>query len=608
MLNMSYYPDDTILSSISISSENDYYKQTDIEDSTSTNSYILNYNNNTPSLSDATIYDATSIIENIDNIEILPDSTGMISLVIHDNQMKHYCNELCTDNYKYKLDDFEFIISGYVNAEQNESAIFIYKYKNIINNNIIYDYVLNESGNFLYNNLLQDVIEKEEFTGYVDQQYFPDYTLKCIDSSNNIFYYKIHLIDLEYSQGNVVSSTFYDMTSVEYNNYNDDIQHSCKNLPVLLKSNKFKKELDLLRNDFKKIHIIFNIKNQSSTDNIRIDNNKLYFNQYMGCKFILELNINNINSLVNDKEYYLNRGAYLKYSSTELESYYAGDKEKILFNINSIGFDYVDADYDRSLLKSNNYITDNNYIPLELYKDRSNLLSVTLKDIRDSKTFTLLKDIKLSLMRQLYIYNQYSPSYNVSKITNISINNFKYNYASERTDFTSLDINNYYIVSKKFNSNNINTTAIHTSDITTVFNLLEDSLGINVFQRKVNQFNSILYIKYKQHIMHNYLYRYIGNNKIDLIINNIVLSITYFDYTNKFLKVMLFKPEEEKLINSYIDNENNITYMYNISGVDILKINNIYNKNEVDKYYSDETTNNNYYLPEDVIHITNNKK
>lgn len=108
--------------------------------------------------------------------------------------------------------------------------------------------------------------------------------------------------------------------------------------------------------------------------------------------------------------------------------------------------------------------------------------------------------------------------------------------------------------------------------------------------------------------MHNYLYRYIGNNKIDLIINNIVLSITYFDYTNKFLKVMLFKPEEEKLINSYIDNENNITYMYNISGVDILKINNIYNKNEVDKYYSDETTNNNYYLPEDVIHITNNKK
>jgi len=67
------------------------------------------------------------------------------------------------------------------------------------------------------------VIEKEEFTGYVDIEYFPEYTLKCTDSSNNIFYYKMHLIDLEYSQGNIISSTFYDMTSTEYDNYNTDI-------------------------------------------------------------------------------------------------------------------------------------------------------------------------------------------------------------------------------------------------------------------------------------------------------------------------------------------------------------------------------------------------
>jgi len=117
MLNMTYYPDNDLLSAIFVSLKNDDYKQTNIDDSTSTDSYVLNYNNNTPSLSDSTIYDITSTVINVDNIEILPDSTAIISMVIHDDRMKHYCNDLCNDDYKYKLDDFNFIISGYVNAE-----------------------------------------------------------------------------------------------------------------------------------------------------------------------------------------------------------------------------------------------------------------------------------------------------------------------------------------------------------------------------------------------------------------------------------------------------------------------------------------------------------
>ena len=73
-------------------------------------------------------------------------------------------------------------------------------------------------------------------------------------------------------------------------------------------------------------------------------------------------------------------------------------------------------------------------------------------------------------------------------------------------------------------------------------------------------------------------------------------------------KVTLFEPKEEYFINSYTDDENNITYMYNINNIDVLKINNIYNKNEVDKYYENVSDSNSYYLPNDVIHIINNKK
>jgi hypothetical protein len=201
----------------------------------------------------------------------------------------------------------------------------------------------------------------------------------------------------------------------------------------------------------------------------------------MGCKFLFKLNINNINSLVDNKEYYLNRGAYLTYTSAELESYYSTDREKILFNINNIGFDYVDVDYDKSILISDNYIIDNNFIPLEMYNDRDNLLSITLKDIKDNKTFNLLKDVNFSLMRQLVTFNQYSPAYNTNKSTNIAIDNFGYTYASERTDLTSQSLNTEYIVSDIFNSKKINTTAVNISDITSVFNSMEDSISINVF-------------------------------------------------------------------------------------------------------------------------------
>jgi len=62
------------------------------------------------------------------------------------------CNELCTDDYKYFLDYFNFGISGYVNGTYNEDAVFIYTQENPLTGNIIYDYILNENGDTLYAN------------------------------------------------------------------------------------------------------------------------------------------------------------------------------------------------------------------------------------------------------------------------------------------------------------------------------------------------------------------------------------------------------------------------------------------------------------------------
>ena len=67
------------------------------------------------------------------------------------------CNELCNNDYKYKLNNFNLTISGYVDTVQNDEAIFIHTYKNIVNNNIIYDYILNDEANFLYNDLTKPI-------------------------------------------------------------------------------------------------------------------------------------------------------------------------------------------------------------------------------------------------------------------------------------------------------------------------------------------------------------------------------------------------------------------------------------------------------------------
>jgi hypothetical protein len=201
----------------------------------------------------------------------------------------------------------------------------------------------------------------------------------------------------------------------------------------------------------------------------------------MGFKFDLNLEFLNIENLVDNKEYYLNRGLYLKYISKDLENVYSSERERITFSINNIKLDYLDVLFDKSILNSKNYISENNYYPLELYKDKSNILSIVVKDLVDNKIFVIDNDIKITLMRQMSSsYSNYN-YFNNESVYDIRLNEFGYLYASERTDFTNVIMDTVYISSSIINNLNILATALSISDVTELFNELDNSLNINLF-------------------------------------------------------------------------------------------------------------------------------
>lgn len=604
MLNSIYYENDNILNSISVDSDNTIYNNTSI--SFADNTYYLNYNSKYPSLLDGNFIDSTSIVINSNNIEILTDEACVVEIPLYDYYMNIYCNDLCNDDKKYLLKNFNLIIGGDVNSVQYDNAIYINKYKNLVTGNIIYDYILDTEETFSYNNLKQDIVEKEEFVGYIDNLFFPEYSIKCTDSSNNVKYYRIDLVDLGYPKSSLLSSTFYDTTTIEYNNYSDNIQTNILNLPKLIKSKKFRSILLGLQAIYSDIKIIFNIKNQSLTDNLKINDADFYFNQYMGCKFIFDLNINNINKLVNNSEWYLNRGAFLKYDSQELENYYSTDVDRINFYLNSTELDYNDSIYDKSLLISKNYITYNNYIPLELYNDRSNKFIIELKDLSIDKEFVLDENIKLTLMRQLVSFSNDYVYYNTNEKTEVDINDFGYVYTSTDSTIIKKNINTDYLVSSVFNTKSTTTTALLINDVTSLYEEIGNSYTINIFYKKINRRNTILYIQYSSSDIINHLYKFFQNNEIDLVINNIVVSIMEYNYETGYIENILYPLTTDNLVQTYNDS-NTVTYIFKIVDKDIIKINNIFNRSIIDKYYYQDSTTE-YYLPNDVVQITDNKK
>jgi len=78
------------------------------------------------------------------------------------------------------------------------------------------------------------------------------------------------------------------------------------------------------------------------------------------------------------------------------------DVNNVEFSLNNNVFTIVDADMDRRLLNSTNYIVENGfkrYSPLELYNDSTNVLAITIKDMVQDSIFKMNNDLSFSLMR-----------------------------------------------------------------------------------------------------------------------------------------------------------------------------------------------------------------
>jgi hypothetical protein len=106
----------------------------------------------------------------------------------------------------------------------------------------------------------------------------------------------------------------------------------------------------------------------------------------------------------------------------------------------------------------------------------------------------------------------------------------------------------------------------------------------------------------------NYLNKFIFDNAVNLILDNIMLSITAIEMDSDNIKLFMWKPTEPH-IDKYTDNTGIITYIYHIKDIEILEMNGVFDKKIIESHY-DETNldNTGTYVPNDIVLITNNKK
>jgi hypothetical protein len=186
--------------------------------------------------------------------------------------------------------------------------------------------------------------------------------------------------------------------------------------------------------------------------------------------------------LVDFDQWFLNRGVYLKYSSSDIEGIIK-ENNNVVFQLNDVSFQPENYIYDKTILIGNNEALINNvktYIPFEMYKTEPNVISVSIKDQNTSFLFKMNKQMNITLMRHsnttMGMSNHYNPTDTV-----IAFDNFKYLSASERSDITNTEIVQPLLITSKFNSNKNNVYSISKSDITSIFDGIDNDLSINVF-------------------------------------------------------------------------------------------------------------------------------
>jgi hypothetical protein len=149
-------------------------------------------------------------------------------------------------------------------------------------------------------------------------------------------------------------------------------------------------------------------------------------------------------------------------------------------------------------------------------------------------------------------------------------------------------------------------------DVLNTMSLIED-VSVNIFYRNINASYSIIYIRFNYGNTIAYLRRFLDNDIIENVLNNIILSVNTVNTDGKILK-QLISIDQNSFISKYTDTTN-IVYMYKyISKNKIINMNGVYDKKAIDgiKSISNVSVANNvlngYYVPTDTVIINNTTK
>ena len=600
--------------------------------------YNVKVDSKFPTLADSTILISTKPVNiSSDDIILGEDSTSILSIPILSDSIKYQIDDLCSVYNKYCLKEFNILCTGQFMGEQHNLLERI----NVINqstNNAMFDYVMFDKDYYndiksteLYSNLqsdenkftlaskydeLQEIVPRVILDSIGDS---PKYTLKCTDSTGVSIYITPKIIDLGQTSSALAPKYFTqettDSTSL------DTALVDIDNLPMVLNLHYFQKLINDRLASFKSVELLIKLVNEDISHTMVIKNDSTYLKQIKGVvvKFNGPLHKSNI---ISSNSQFLNRGLVFELKFFKYDKFIGQyndnrilDKDEkciINYNLNKLTLNNLYSLESTSSIvnNSNNYITLNGkktQTPLEIYDDATikNIISIKLIDLKDYIEFSI-SDAPRTVMTLMKSYTSHIFSYlfrnTVDYTYKQTITNYAYLFASDRYDITNSDINFGYIITSNFNFVENTAHAICISDITTAFEEMQDDVNVDIQFTNFNDQSSIVYIRFNNNSGVNYTRKFLSNDIISIILNNIYLSVNLYNSENNSIYEKLILVDN--LINTYSENAN-LVYMYKIPNK-IMSINAILKKNKIDNVSLNVIDKP--YIPNDVVIINKNKK
>lgn len=589
-----------------------------------TDGFEISYNEYYPTYNDITIYDSTGLVEQIDStnpelsyLNITPNSLCVIKIPVINDKIKEISGTyFYDDENKYKIQKCELtLISTKVNSYDINNKLLFEKIYNTTNSNFV-DYILDSTNDFKTDEQIkiqgeiQGVVQRDLYIS-PRSEYIPNYIFECKKDSTTTFM-QIFLEILPQSTGAV--SNYYEFKTIDSTSFDSNDMHSVETLPMLLKMDKFKKFCQNILSKYDEINLLISINNFETDPElqqpIKLYNNNFKYSQ-KGCSiFTIDLLIDRI-SLI--KSIHSNGILNLRIKNKSLTDYqnYTTQNIKILIKNNSTEYNKINlTDYTLDFNTTNYLNLNNNIISYDMdwLDSTSTPVKIILNNVTAIQTFKL-SEIELSLTRKNYKYknthttfHQNAMIYEKILLEKMLVNKIPYSITTNKMiDFDM-------IITQKFFQNKNNIQGVLEEDVLNTLNLIKN-VDVTMAQRKIAENSTYIYIEFNYDKTVSYLKRFLEQENINNILNNIILSVNGIDRNNQIIQ-SLITLSTSNFITKYI-NDYKITYVYNyISSIQFTNINGVFDRKLIEKYLitNDTTSQENSFVPNDVFLINNIQK